>query len=221
MQNIRDHLTEKVRFVRILIIIFYCVGIFGIAIPASRDLFVSLIPFALLFSLFVIIIYHQPQNLTKEVFLVIFIFIAGFLVEALGIKTGRIFGKYNYGEGLGIKLLETPILIGINWVLLVWCTAIIADRFKIQLIFKIIVSSIFMVLYDVLLEMLAPVIDMWKFDGGAAPIRNYTSWFLLAVIFHSLVRLAGIKPVNTIAPFVLYIQAGFFMILLIIFKLGG
>lgn len=221
MQNIRDNLTEKVRFVRILIIIFYCVGIFGIAIPTSRQLFVSLIPLALLLSFFIIIIYHQPENLTKEIFLFIFIFVAAFLIEAIGVRTGRIFGNYSYGEGLGIKLLETPLLIGVNWVLLVWCTAIIADRFKINIIFKIIASSIIMVLYDVILELVAPVIDMWKFDGGVPPLRNYTSWFLLAVIFHSLVRLAGIKPVNTIAPFVLYIQSGFFMILLIIFKLGG
>ena len=50
-----------------------------------------------------------------------------------------------------------------------------------------------MVLYDVIMEQVAPVMDMWKFDDGVPPLRNYISWFLLAVIFHSLVRLAGIK----------------------------
>ena len=185
---------------------------------ATREFFITLTPLALLLSLLVVILYHQPDDLIKEIILFISIFTAGFLTEAAGVNTGRVFGSYTYGEGLGIKLLDTPLLIGINWVFLVWCTAVISERFKIPAIFKIIFSSIIMVLYDVLLEQVAPLMDMWKFDGGTPPLRNYSSWFLLAVIFHSLVRLAGIKPVNRIATFVLYVQAGFFVILLIIFK---
>lgn len=216
--NIRELINGKAGLTKIILIVFYCVGIFGIAYGATREFFITLTPVALLLSLLVLIIYREPGDLAKEIILFIIIFTAGFLTEAAGVNTGRVFGSYSYGEGLGVKVFDTPLLIGINWVLLVWCTAVIADRFKIPVIVKIIVSSIIMVLYDVLMEQVAPAMDMWKFDDGAAPLRNYTSWFLLAVIFHSLVRLAGIKPVNRIAPFVLYIQACFFVILLIIFK---
>jgi len=218
--NIRELINGKAGLAKIILIVFYCVGIFGLAYGATREFFITLTPVALLLSLLVMIIYHQPGDLAKEIILFIIIFTAGFLAEAAGVNTGRVFGSYSYGEGLGFKVFDTPLMIGINWVLLVWCTAVITDRFKIPVILKIIVSSVIMVLYDVLMEQVAPAMDMWKFDDGAAPLRNYTSWFLLAVIFHSLVRLAGIKPVNTIAPFVLYIQACFFVILLIIFKLA-
>jgi len=218
--NIRELINGKAGLAKIILIVFYCVGIFGLAYGATREFFITLTPVALLLSLLVMIIYHQQGDLAKEIILFIIIFTAGFLAEASGVNTGRVFGSYSYGEGLGFKVFDTPLMIGINWVLLVWCTAVITDRFKIPVILKIIVSSVTMVLYDVLMEQVAPAMDMWKFDDGAAPLRNYTSWFLLAVIFHSLVRLAGIKPVNTIAPFVLYIQACFFVILLIIFKLA-
>ena len=216
--NIRELIDGKVGLVKILVIVFYCVGIFGMAFGPTRECFITLTPLALLLSLLVMVLYHQPDDLIKELILFVSIFTAGFLIEAAGVNTGRVFGSYTYGKGLGIKLLDTPLLIGINWVFLVWCTAVITERFKIHAIFRIIISSVIMVLYDVLLEQVAPLMDMWRFDGGTPPLRNYTSWFLLAVIFHSLVSLAGIKPVNRIAPFVLYIQAGFFLILLIIFK---
>jgi len=216
--TIKEYITGRAGLTKILLIIFYCVGIFGIAFGATREFFITLIPMALLLSLLVMIIYHQPEDLIKEAILFVSIFSAGFFIEATGVNTGRVFGSYTYGEGLGIKVFETPLLIGINWVFLVWCTAVITERFKIHAIFRIIISSVIMVLYDVLLEQVAPLMDMWKFDGGAPPLRNYTSWFLLAVIFHSLVSLAGIKPINRIAPFVLYVQTGFFVILLIIFK---
>jgi putative membrane protein len=218
--NIRELINGKAGLAKILLIVFYCVGIFGMAYGATREFFITLTPVALLLSLLVMIIYHQTVNLAKEILLFISIFTAGFLIEAAGVNTGRVFGSYTYGEGLGFKVFNTPLLIGINWVLLVWCTAVITDRFKIPVIFKIIVSSVIMVLYDVIMEQVAPAMDMWKFDDGAVPLRNYTSWFLLGVIFHSLVRLSGFRPVNTIAPFVLYTQAGFFAIILIIFKLA-
>lgn len=218
--NIRELINGKTGLAKIILIVFYCVGIFGMVYGATREFFITLTPVALLLSLLVMIIFHQPEDLAKELILFIVIFTAGFITEAAGVNTGRVFGSYNYGEGLGFKVFDTPLLIGINWVLLVWCTAVIADRFKVPATVKIIVSSGIMVLYDVLMEQVAPLMDMWEFDDGAAPLRNYTSWFLLAVIFHSLVRLAGIKPENRIAPFVLYIQAVFFVILLIIFKVA-
>jgi len=216
--NIKELITGKAGLTKILLVIFYTVGILGIAFGVTREFFIKLTPLALLLSLLVVVLYHRPDDLVREIILFMAIFTAGFLIEAAGVNTGRVFGSYSYGEGLGIKLLETPLLIGINWVFLVWCTAVISERFKKHAIFRIIISSVIMVLYDVLMEQVAPLMDMWKFDGGTPPLRNYTSWFLLAVIFHSLVRLAGIKPVNRIAPFILYVQAGFFVILLIILK---
>ena len=43
---------------------------------------------------------------------------AGFLIEALGVNTGIIFGHYSYGKGLGLKIFNTPVIIGINWLFL-------------------------------------------------------------------------------------------------------
>ncbi len=76
-----------------------------------------------------------------------------------------------------------------------------------------------MVLYDLVMEQVAPRMDMWAFDAGFAPIRNYVSWFVLALVFHSLVRFAEIRLPNRLAPLIFYCQGAFFVILFIIFKL--
>jgi len=220
MQNITGLLNRRITATRIFFVIFYIVGIIGITTGTSRDFFISLTPVALLLSLSAVIFYHQLLNIKKEILVFSSICIAGFLVEAAGIKTGRLFGNYTYGDGLGIKVLGTPLLIGINWGLLVYCTAVIVERLPVSAVFKILISSSVMVTYDLIMEQIAPDMNMWSFEDGLVPVKNYTTWFLLAVIFHSLVRLAGIKTHNRIAPFILYVQALFFIILLTFFKLA-
>ena len=37
--------------------------------------------------------------------------------EAVGVRTGAIFGAYSYGDVLGARLLAVPPVIGFNWTL--------------------------------------------------------------------------------------------------------
>ncbi len=133
---------------------------------ATRDLFISLTPLALFLSMAAIIAFHQAGDLKKEIIVFAAIFSASFLIEAWGVNTGRVFGNYTYGEGLWIKILSTPLLIGINWVLLVYCTAVITDSISAPVIVKILSSSVLMVLYDLIMEQVAPAMNMWSFENG-------------------------------------------------------
>ncbi|MBN2666039.1 MAG: carotenoid biosynthesis protein [Bacteroidales bacterium] len=214
----RNLLSDRILTAKILLGIFFSVGITGMAIPASRETFTSLTPVALLLSIAAVIIFHKFHDPAKEILFFLFIFIAAFIIEAIGVKTGRIFGSYRYETGLGPLIFETPLMIGANWALLVYCTAVIACRFLVSDFLKIIAGSALMLAYDLILEQAAPVMHMWSFEDNVIPWRNYASWFLLAVIFHSLLRLSGVRTENHIAPFVLFVQAVFFIILVIILK---
>lgn len=214
----RNLFSDRTLTAKILLGIFFSVGITGIALPASRGTFTSLTPVALLLSIAALLLFHKPYDVIKEILFFIFIFITAFIIEAIGVKTGRIFGIYRYETGLGPKIFETPLMIGANWALLVYCTSVIADRFPVSDFLKIIAGSAIMLAYDFMLELAAPVMHMWSFEDNVVPWRNYASWFLLAVIFHSLLRLTGIRTENRIAPFVLYVQAVFFIILILILK---
>ena len=219
-QEIEQYFYKRVNLTMIVLIVFFSVGIFGLATDLTRDVFIMLTPVALLLSLTVTAAFHQPDNFKKEIAVFTGIYISGFLVEAIGVNTGLIFGNYSYGEGLWITLLNTPLLIGINWVLLIYCTAVIADKTALPVFVKVLISSLLMLLYDLIMEQVAPVINMWSFEADSVPARNYVAWFILAFIFHSVLKLTGIKYKNQIAPFVFYTQAGFFLILTIIFKIA-
>jgi bisanhydrobacterioruberin hydratase len=211
--GIKNNYTKTMWF----FVIFYSVGIIGMIVPATFPLFVKLIPFALLLSVLTLALFHGGfSNRTLLVFLFIFLF--GFFAEVFGVNTGFVFGNYNYGNGLGIKLFNTPLMIGINWLLLVYLTASLTEKLNIKPVSKVLLASVIMLGYDVVLEQVAPVLDMWYWQNNEIPLKNYITWFLLALFFHSIVRFFNIKTANKIAPAILICQFIFFVVLWITFK---
>lgn len=223
MKNNTSGIVNKLRTeektVRLLLIIFFTVGVAGFALPITSNFFTHLTPFALLLSISALSVFHRTERYKKSLIIFSIIFLSGFLIEVVGVNSGIVFGNYSYGGGLGIQLLDTPLMIGINWLFLVYCTSIIVNSFPLNNFFKIISASLLMVLYDVLLEQIAPILDMWEFEGGYAPVRNYLSWFIISLIFNFFLRLTGIRYENRLAPFIFILQLAFFAALLLIFKL--
>jgi len=46
-----------------------------------------------------------------------------------------------------------------------------------------------MVVYDLVLELeqCAPGLGMWYWSGDNVPVKNYLTWFILALLFHLIV----------------------------------
>jgi putative membrane protein len=219
LKNTSNYLYGKEKKISFFLIVFFIVGILGVAVPQSRSLFIALIPLALLLSIFVLIPFHQSESGKKEVMVFLSILLVSFFIEAIGVNYGFVFGNYRYGDGLGIKILGTPLLIGVNWILLVYCTAVIFEKTQVGSIWKISGASLLMVLYDLVIEHVAPRMDMWAFEGGTPFLRNYISWFIIALFFHSMLKITGIRLINRFAPLVFYCQLVFFILLFIIFKI--
>lgn len=215
--RIRKYLDERAGIAKVPLTIFFVVGVTGTAIVVTRDAFIRLTPLALLLCLAAILIYHRSETPGKDALISGVIFFAGFLVETIGVNTGKIFGSYAYGEGLGIKVLNTPLLIGINWVVLTYCTAVITDSLSVSQVIKVPAASALMVFYDLIMEQVAPVMRMWSFEDGI-PFQNYVSWFIIALVFHAFIRIAGLRFSNKIASFVFIIQLIFFLALYLIFR---
>lgn len=219
----------------------YGVGVVGMVLPFSRDLFIRITPLNLLFAGAFLFFGKNPP---PRVWLTgIGIFIVSFLVEAAGVNTGKIFGEYVYGHALGPKLLNTPVIIGLNWFVLIYCTNIIGrklwdllsgdwsgsgssasgrkpvrlsagGRYFIQSVFVIVTGSLLMVAYDLLLEHAAIRLDMWSWSGDGIPFRNYVSWFLLSLLFHLAMRLWGEDEANERALPLFAVQVVFFALIL-------
>lgn len=212
-------LSGKVKTITLLLAAFYSVGVAGISISQTREIFILIIPFVVLFSFLFLLLFHEPVFNGKTASAFIAIALATWIIEAAGVSTGKIFGDYTYGTGLGIKLAGTPLLIGINWLFLAYCTAIIGQSLVKGKVERIVISSVLMVAYDFAMELVAPFLGMWLFSSGTAPLKNYLAWFAIALMIHSALDWSGIRFRNNIAPSVFIVQLFFFLLIALITRL--
>lgn len=206
-ENLLARKKMPLNFVR-----FYIVGLILFMIPFTREFFIFLIPFSLLLVIGAILYFHKNWN-RKTVIYFAFIVIATFFFEMAGTITGDIFGTYSYDWGLGIKVNHTPLIIGVNWLFLVYASHDISERFLRKPIYRVILASALMVLYDVIMEWVAPVMQMWHFDTPYPPFRNFVAWFTAAFILHLGFELLKIRTANLPARALFIIQMLLFTII--------
>ena len=196
----------------VLFIIYYLVGLAGLTLPASRQLFITLMPLSLLMSFGIMLWYHQSWKPLHVVAIVV-IALAGYLVEVVGVLTGEVFGEYSYGRALGFKLFETPLMIGVNWIMLVYGFHALLEGLRWPWPLKVLSGAALMVVYDVIMEPVAISLDMWSWGGGSIPLQNYVAWFIISVVFLSVMQLTKVKTGNQVAVFLVAVQTGFFLAL--------
>ena len=196
-----------------LVTVFYTYGAFGLAREQTREFYTSLTPLVLLSSLFILYIYDRSPKQIKALIYILSVVIISFCVELLGVATGTIFGEYGYGTSLGPKIGGTPLLIGINWIFLVYATAAIQAPLGRGIITTIVIPTSLMLGYDIIMEQIAPIMQMWSWQGGSIPLQNYVVWGTLAGLFHAVRYWLRIDFRNRIAPFIFLVQILFFSIL--------
>lgn len=184
-------------------------GIGGVVFGDAQE-FLQLTPLNLLLTALIIGI-NDAQNRFSKVFLVTYLL--GFAIEVLGVNTGFPFGNYAYGSALGIKLLNTPLIIGLNWLILLYSTNAIAVRFGQTVVTKALVSAALMVTLDYLIEPVAISYDFWTWENGLPPFSNYAAWFIVAFIISAIWQMSRIKLNTRIAWAVYAVELFFFGIL--------
>ena len=211
-----DFFVNRQKTIVLLLAIFYSVGVIGMLLPATNYYFLQLTPFALLLSFFVLAMSDESQQRGKLFIYLLFVYLSSYAIEVVGVHTGLLFGVYSYGENLGLKLWDTPLIIGANWFFLVYTTAAIFEKAKLSVSLKVIFASFSMLLYDIVMEQVAPALDMWSWKHVSVPLQNYFTWFLIAVAFHIGLKLLKIKIENRLALAVLLCQFIFFVLLFIL-----
>ncbi len=197
---------------RNLFIIYYAVGLVGLGIPQSRELFITLMPFSLLLSMTLLLIHHKDWHYRHAIVLAA-VAILGYLVEVVGVLTGDVFGDYTYGRALGVKIFETPLMIGVNWMMLIYCVHTIFENSKWPWWLKVPTGALVMVVYDIIMEPVAIRLDMWSWGAGDIPIQNYIAWFVISLVFLSMMNLAKVSTQNKVAAWLFGVQTGFFLVL--------
>jgi bisanhydrobacterioruberin hydratase len=194
------------------LILVYVSGSIGFVI--NPGFFSPFTPYTLLLTCFVFLI-HSPLPVRKFIFTFFSIALLGFIIEVIGVKTGLLFGNYSYGNGLGYKILGIPLVISINWALLICAGIITVSSIFANKLIVLGVTALLVTLIDLLIEQVAPKLDFWQFDGGLAGLHNYLGWigvaFFTAYFFYPTI----IKGNRTVSLIILILQIIFFASLFI------
>ena len=222
--QIKSLVTKRYRKTTfIVVILMYVAGTIGLLLPFTQPYFKLASPSNLWVSLILLLLFHKDFNKSFIVTIII-IFLTGFCVEVLGVHTGLIFGKYWYGQTLGTKLFEVPVVIGANWLLLIYCSSVVTfnifeiftkyfkNNFSLNHPFiKALFATILMVFLDYLIEPVAVSLDFWHWEFEKIPAQNFQAWFLIAFILNYLFLNSKFLKSNSLAGLLLFLQFFFFI----------
>ena len=195
----------------LLILIFHFVGMLGLSFSQTKDYFLFLTPFHLLFTSILIFL---SRSYSKKFFLsVILISFIGFFIEVLGVCTGSLFGEYEYGNKLGLEILNVPLVIALNWFILVYASRGSVNFFLKNKYLQMLFSSIIMVFLDILIEPVAIELGWWSWDISSVPLQNYLMWFVVSVIMQVIISNNNHEISKSISISLLLSQISFFVYL--------
>ena len=196
-----------------ILIILYTVGLIGLSLEDYREDFLGLSFVNLLISFIILLLARYQHSLSFYVF-VCFAFTIGMAAEWIGVHTGVLFGNYSYGESLGFKLFEVPLIIGVNWVMLTVMSTSIVAKLHLHWVLRACLSALLMLLLDIFIEPVAIVSDYWTWEGEI-PLYNYMSWFIITLFLHLIYFGVNLAEKNKVATALYFIQLIFFIILII------
>jgi len=202
---------SKVQITKIAIVLWYLVGIAGFMIRPLQPLFQKLTPFGMLMAATLLMFFHEPKS-RKSGLVFSGIIVFGFVIELIGVNTQAIFGFYIYGNSLGPKLWNTPLIIGLNWLVLIYCISALAKSIRDTWYFPLIGAAT-MVAFDWLMEPVAIATDMWYWAFTDIPHKNYIDWFLVSGVLFLMIRILKVEIKNRIAGILFAMQVVFFLVL--------
>jgi uncharacterized membrane protein len=194
-----------------ILITMHAVGFYGLThgnMPYYRDL--TAFNLTLTFVLFIVggFRFDSPYLLTLFI-----VSAAGLFVEIIGVKTRLIFGYYNYTPILGPHFMNVPLVIGLNWGLLVMsCAAIVCKIFSNNIV-RALAGATLMLSMDLLLEPIAFRYSFWQWDVKEVPLQNYMAWWLVSFILLLGVFRFVKNPQNRMGVWIYGVQLLFFSLL--------
>lgn len=197
------------RIIFVILPLMYLAGLIGLNIPVSAPLFQILTPFNLVASLVLLLLFHTDFRPSFWVYCAI-AFSVGFGVEVAGVHTGVIFGHYAYGEVLGFKVLEVPLVIGANWLMLSYLCGSVTDRLPVSLTVKVMIAAGLMTLLDFVIEPVAVQLGFWQWQGDSIPLQNYLAWYVVSAALFLIYFKMPFQKKNGLAMILLVLQFLFF-----------
>jgi len=197
-----------------VIVILHVVGAVGTALGYAH-LLLPLTPLNLLVCAGIVMAFtgaESPWRWALTMFL-------GFGIEVMGVATGWLFGDYSYGQGLGPKALEVPLLMGVLWWLLLlgthhWSERLLAWKGRTASpVVRAALAATMMTALDGAIEPVAIRAGWWTWHAGHIPWTNYLTWWVAALALGLLWRDVDDLKTNRLSGLLVLVFAFFFTVL--------
>ncbi len=202
---------------------FIAIGFF------KSPLFISLTPLNLLVCA-ALIFWTQEKISPGCLVFCVMAYAIGFGSEWIGVNTGKLFGNYSYGKVLGKVWQGVPFIIGIQWMVVIYCTgtgiAMMHDRLlkgqedaieqfpKFWLAASMIADSALLAMFfDWIIEPVAVKLGYWSWEDGEIPWFNYATWWGVSAVIMVFFHFLPFRKHNLFAVHLLMIQVMFFLLL--------
>lgn len=170
------------KFKTAIIYIIFVVGILGHLSDHYKNSMISITPYVLIVMGIYILLISDVRSDNKFILWFVFSYIITLLLEITGVKTGLIFGEYVYGNTLGFKVAEVPLIIGFNWLFVILGGIGIGKKFSENKIVISLIAGFTAVIFDLVLEPAAIEMDYWNWVSGEIPLQNYLAWFIITFV---------------------------------------
>ncbi len=229
MPAVGSFFKSKNNIATFIAILFHATGFLGI-VWGNTALFASLTAMNMLL-MFGLILYTQGIDHWSFYFFVLLCAATGYIVEYAGVHTAILFGDYAYGNTLGMQYRNIPLIIGINWFIIMYCcgisiytlTALVKKRLlpeqrstyeKWSIASLIIDGALLATFFDWVMEPVAVRLHFWKWNtDGEIPMLNYITWFAVSCCLLAVFSACKFKKANKFVIHLLLIQFMFFLLL--------
>jgi phytoene desaturase len=223
----RTERFSKNQIATAIAILFHAIGLVGMLF-FKNGFILQLTPVNLLVMFGLLIWAQKGKNYFFWIFLLLVV-ATGIAVEIIGVNTRLLFGNYSYGSALGFKVANVPLVIGVNWFIIIYCSGISMQTLLMKAINKvatetatppmalkalsvIVDGATLAVFFDWLMEPVAVQLGYWKWKGEI-PLYNYLCWFVIAMALLTLFHFCKFNKQNKFAVHLLLIQIMFFLLL--------
>lgn len=168
----------------------YFFGIIFLIIPQTREFTIMLSPLMILLSGFYCLypILSRGKKELKLMAFMLVVAISTIFIEVIGVYTGLIFGTYSYGEVLGFKIFDVPVIIGLNWVVVILGVTHLAKSLSSNKFPVAFYAGVLSVIFDFFLEPVAIKLNYWSWEKTSVPLQNYAAWFFITFTFSFLLQ---------------------------------
>ncbi|MFZ1322406.1 MAG: carotenoid biosynthesis protein [Ignavibacteria bacterium] len=170
------------KFKTAIIYIIFVVGIVGHLSDHYKNGMISITPYVLIMMGIYVLLISNVRSDNNFILWFFFSYISTLLLEIIGVKTGLIFGEYIYGNTLGFKVAEVPLIIGFNWLFVILGGIGIGKKISDNMIIVSLIAGITAVIFDLVLEPVAIDLHYWNWVSGEIPLQNYLAWFIITFV---------------------------------------